>query len=162
MVNDLMILCNEIEGIDFDDEFEVIVEQLCIISYICLLVYCDDVNQIEGVVYMCQIVCLLIQGCLIKENFCQVCMELYFVLESMLLLIQLVNFQKEKCCIGVVVDEYGEVIGIVMLEDIFEEIVGDFNDFDSFDNLDIQVQEDGSFVIDGSVNLCELNKLFGW
>ena len=82
-------------------------------------------------------------------------MEPYFVPESTPLSTQLVNFQKEKRRIGVVVDEYGEVIGIVTLEDILEEIVGDFNDLDSLDNPDIQAQEDGSFVIDGSANLRE-------
>ncbi|MCB2795361.1 CBS domain-containing protein, partial [Listeria monocytogenes] len=69
--------------------------------------------------------------------------------ESTPLSTQLVNFQKEKRRIGVVVDEYGEVIGIGTLEDILEEIGGDFNDLDSLDNPDIQAQEDGSFVIDG-------------
>ncbi|HBO0010435.1 HlyC/CorC family transporter [Pseudomonas aeruginosa] len=161
-VNDLMIPRNEIEGIDLDDELEVIVEQLRTTSHTRLPVYRDDVNQIEGVVHMRQIARLLTQGRLTKENLRQACMEPYFVPESTPLSTQLVNFQKEKRRIGVVVDEYGEVIGIVTLEDILEEIVGDFNDLDSLDNPDIQAQEDGSFVIDGSANLRELNKSLGW
>lgn len=157
-----MIPRNEIEGIDLDDELEVIVEQLRTTSHTRLPVYRDDVNQIEGVVHMRQIARLLTQGRLTKENLRQACMEPYFVPESTPLSTQLVNFQKEKRRIGVVVDEYGEVIGIVTLEDILEEIVGDFNDLDSLDNPDIQAQEDGSFVIDGSANLRELNKSLGW
>ncbi|MBH9341772.1 HlyC/CorC family transporter [Pseudomonas aeruginosa] len=161
-VNDLMIPRNEVEGIDLDDPLEDIVEQLRTTSHTRLPVYRDDVNQIEGIVHMRQIARLLTQGRLTKDNLRQAGGEPYFGPESTPLATQLVNFQKEKRRIGVVVDEYGEVIGIVTLEDILEEIVGDFNDLDSLDNPDIQAQEDGSFVIDGSANLRELNKSLGW
>jgi Mg2+/Co2+ transporter CorB len=75
---------------------------------------------------------------------------------------QLVNFQKEKRRLGLVVDEYGDVQGIVTLEDLLDEIIGDFSHAEGAGNPDILPQEDGSQIIDGAANIREINKALGW
>ncbi|MCY1446073.1 hypothetical protein D9M71_626190 [compost metagenome] len=82
--------------------------------------------------------------------------------ESTPLQLQLLNFHKQQRRLGVVVDEYGEVLGIVTLEDILEEIVGEFEDEHSLDNPHIHPQADGRFVIEGNVSIRELNRNLGW
>ncbi|MCY1436335.1 hypothetical protein D9M71_524550 [compost metagenome] len=157
-----MIPRNEIQGIDLDDELETIIGQLRNTSHTRLPVFRNDINQIEGVVHMRQIARLLTHNQLTKEGLRAACLEPYFVPESTPLSTQLINFQKHKRRIGIVVDEYGEVIGVITLEDILEEIVGDFSNQDALRNPDIHPQEDGSYVIDGSANLRDLNRSLGW
>ncbi|MBO3274889.1 HlyC/CorC family transporter [Pseudomonas schmalbachii] len=161
-VNDLMIPRNEIQGIDLDDELETIIGQLRNTSHTRLPVFRNDINQVEGVVHMRQIARLLTHNQLTKEGLREACLEPYFVPESTPLSTQLINFQKHKRRMGIVVDEYGEVIGVITLEDILEEIVGDFSNQDALRNPDIHPQEDGSYVIDGSANLRDLNRSLGW
>ena len=120
------------------------------------------INQIEGVVHMRQIARLLSHNQLTKESLLAACNEPYFIPENTPLATQLINFQKHKRRIGIVVDEYGDVIGIVTLEDILEEIVGDFNNQDSLRSPDIHPQEDGTQVIDGAAYIREVNKALGW
>ncbi|HAO02602.1 MAG TPA: magnesium/cobalt efflux protein, partial [Halomonas sp.] len=81
--------------------------------------------------------------------------------ESTPLHTQLLNFQKQKRRIGIVVDEYGDVEGLVTLEDILEEIVGEFTTDVSEDD-EIHQQDDGSHVIEGTANIREINKMLGW
>ena len=88
--------------------------------------------------------------------------EPYFIPESTPLQTQLLNFQKEKRRIGMVVDEYGDVQGLVTLEDILEEIVGEFTTDTLHHQDDIQLQQDGSWLIDASANIREINKQLGW
>ena len=75
---------------------------------------------------------------------------------------QLLKFQREKRRVALVVDEYGEVEGLVALEDILEEIVGEFSTNYSATISDIHPQEDGSFLVDGSVNIREVNRSMHW
>lgn len=82
--------------------------------------------------------------------------------ESTPLQLQLLNFHKQQRRLGVVVDEYGEVQGIVTLEDILEEIVGEFEDEQSLDNPHVHPQPDGTFVIEGTASLREINRTLGW
>ncbi len=82
--------------------------------------------------------------------------------ESTPLQMQLLNFHKQQRRLGVVVDEYGEVLGIVTLEDILEEIVGEFEDEHTLDNPHVHPQPDGTFVIDGTASLREINRTLGW
>ncbi|MGP0172532.1 HlyC/CorC family transporter [Pseudomonas sp. NCHU5208] len=161
-VDDIMIPRNEVVGIDLEDDLESIIEQLRTTHHTRLPVYRSDINQIEGVVHMRQIARLLSHDQLSKESLLAACNEPYFIPENTPLATQLINFQKEKRRIGIVVDEYGEVIGIVTLEDILEEIVGDFSNQDSLRSPDIHPQDDGTQVIDGAAYIREVNKALGW
>ena len=161
-VDDIMIPRNEVAGIDLDDDLEVIVGQLRSTPHTRLPVFRGDINQIEGVVHMRQIARLLSHNQLTKDALLAACNEPYFIPENTPLATQLINFQKQKRRIGIVVDEYGDVIGIVTLEDILEEIVGDFSNQDSLRSPDIHPQEDGTLVIDGAAYIREVNKTLGW
>jgi Mg2+/Co2+ transporter CorB len=161
-VNDIMIPRNEVTGIDLDDSLEEIITQLRTTSHTRLPVFRNDINQIEGVVHMRHIARLLTHNELTKEALLGACHEPYFTPESTPLSTQLINFQKQKRRIGIVVDEYGEALGIVTLEDILEEIVGDFKKQDLQDSPDIHPQADGTQIIDGTANIREINKTLGW
>ncbi|GBL54147.1 Mg2+ and Co2+ transporter CorB, contains DUF21, CBS pair, and CorC-HlyC domains [Pseudomonas citronellolis] len=161
-VNDLMVPRNEVQGIDLDDDVESIISQLRNTTHTRLPVFRNDINQVEGIVHMRQIARLLTHNQLTKDSLRAACLEPYFIPESTPLATQLINFQKQKRRIGIVVDEYGEVIGIITLEDILEEIVGEFSNADALRNPDIHPQADGTYVIDGSANIRELNRALGW
>ncbi|MCQ4313168.1 HlyC/CorC family transporter [Pseudomonas stutzeri] len=161
-VDDIMIPRNEVTGIDLEDDLETIVTQLRTTPHTRLPVFRKDINQIEGIVHMRQIARLLSHDQLTRENLLEACNEPYFVPESTPLSTQLLNFQKQKRRIGIVVDEYGDVLGIVTLEDILEEIVGEFSNQDALRSPDIHPQEDGTQVIDGAAYLREVNRALGW
>lgn len=161
-VNDIMIPRNEVTGINLDDDLDSITNLLTNTTHTRLPVFRNDINQIEGVVHMRQIARLLTHNELSKEALLAACNEPYFVPESTPLSTQLINFQKEKRRIGIVVDEYGDVIGVVTLEDLLEEIVGDFSNQDSLRSPDIHPQEDGTQVIDGAAYIREINKALDW
>ena len=161
-VNDIMIPRNEVTGINLEDDIEAIIGQLRTTPHTRLPVFRQDINQVEGIVHMRQIARLLSHNQLTKDALLAACNEPYFVPESTPLSTQLINFQKQKRRIGIVVDEYGDVIGIVTLEDILEEIVGDFSNQDALRSPDIHPQEDGTQVIDGAAYIREVNKALGW
>jgi len=161
-VNDIMIPRNEVYGIDLDDPLEHIIEQLRTTSHTRLPVFRGDINQIEGVVHMRQIARLLSQNQLTKDALLAASSQPYFVPESTPLSTQLINFQKQKRRIGIVVDEYGEVIGVATLEDILEEIVGEFTAQSPAQQSEIEPQDDGSFIIEGTINLRDLNRQLDW
>ncbi|MFD3299946.1 HlyC/CorC family transporter [Aquipseudomonas alcaligenes] len=161
-VNDIMIPRNEIIGIDLEQPIERIVELLQNTRHTRLPVYRQDINQIEGMVHMRQLARRLAHDQMTHELLLQVCQPAYFVPENTPLATQLLNFQKEKRRLGLVVDEYGDIQGLITLEDVLEEIVGDLSGQDQQQHADIQPQDDGSQIIDGSASIRELNKLLGW
>ena len=161
-VDDIMIPRNEVTGINLEDDLDSIINQLTNTTHTRLPVFRTDINQIEGIVHMRQIARLLTHNQLSKEALLAACNEPYFVPEGTPLSTQLINFQKQKRRIGIVVDEYGDVIGIVTLEDILEEIVGDFSNQDTLRSPDIHPQEDGTQVIDGAAYIREINKALEW
>lgn len=161
-VNDIMIPRNEVTGINLDDDLEAIITQLTTTTHTRLPLFRQDINQVEGIVHMRQIARLLSHNQLTKDALLAACSEPYFVPESTPLSTQLINFQKHKRRIGIVVDEYGDVIGVVTLEDILEEIVGDFSNQDTLRSPDIHPQEDGTQVIDGAAYIREVNKALDW
>ncbi|MCW3149977.1 HlyC/CorC family transporter [Stutzerimonas stutzeri] len=161
-VDDIMIPRNEVTGIDLEDDLETIIGQLRTTSHTRLPVFRKDINQIEGIVHMRHIARLLSHDQLTRENLLEACTPPYFVPENTPLSTQLLNFQKQKRRIGIVVDEYGDVLGIVTLEDILEEIVGEFSNQDTLRSPDIHPQDDGTLVIDGAAYLREVNRALGW
>ncbi len=160
-VNDIMVPRNEAMGIDLEDPLSTILNQLRTCHHTRLPVYQGDINNITGIVHMRSIARLLSRGTLTKESLILACKEPYFIPESTPLHTQLFNFQKNKRRIAFVVDEYGDVIGLVTLEDILEEIVGEFTT-DLMPSQDVHPQDDGTFVIDGSAALRDVNRQLQW
>jgi Mg2+/Co2+ transporter CorB len=161
-VNDILIPRSEVEGLNLDDSIEDLIEQLRQTKRTRLPVFHNDINQVEAILNTRHVQHLLTDASLTKEALLAVCTEPYFVPESTPLQLQLLNFHKQQRRLGVVVDEYGEVLGIVTLEDILEEIVSEFEDEQNIDNPLIDPLPDGRFVVDGAVSVRELNKALGW
>ena len=161
-VNDILVPRSDVDGINLDDPIEEIIEQLRKNRRTRLPVFHSDINQVEAVLNTRQIRHLLDNGSLTREALLAASYEPYFVPESTPLQLQLLNFHKQQRRLGMVVDEYGEVLGIVTLEDILEEIVGEFESEHSIDNPHIHPQADGRMVIDGAASIRELNKCLGW
>ncbi|MGH8380311.1 transporter associated domain-containing protein [Pseudomonas sp.] len=161
-VNDILVPRNDVDGINLDDSIEAIIEQLIISRHTRLPVYHSDINQVEAILNTKLISHLLPKAELTRETLQAACYDPYFVPESTPLQLQLLNFHKQQRRLGVVVDEYGEVLGIVTLEDILEEIVGEFEDENSQVNPHIHPQADGRFIIEGTVSIRELNRSLGW
>jgi len=162
-VNDIMIPRGEVIGIDLDNPIEEILSLMASSEHTRLPVYRDNINNIVGIMHLRRAVRLLkLREAVTVEDVEAQTREPYFVPEATPLNTQLVNFQKEKRRIALVVDEYGEVQGIVTLEDILEEIVGEFTT-DFAGNIDeISSLSDGSYRIDGMTVLRDINRALNW
>jgi len=161
-VNDILVPRSDVDGINLDDSLDEIIEQLRNNKRTRLPVFHSDINQVEAVLNTRQIRHLLPDGTLTLDALLAASHEPYFVPESTPLQLQLLNFHKQQRRLGMVVDEYGEVLGIVTLEDILEEIVGEFESQHSLDNPHIHPQADGRLMIEGAASIRELNKSLGW
>jgi len=161
-VNDIIVPRNEIVGVDLDDDIETILRQLRTSQHTRLPIYKGDINNIQGVLHLRNVSRLLMQDDVNKAMLMQLSREPYFIPESTPLNTQLINFQKARRRFGIVVDEYGDVLGIATLEDILEEIVGDFTTDYSETSPDIIPQDDGTFIIDGSAAVRTINKNLNW
>jgi Mg2+/Co2+ transporter CorB len=162
-VEDIMIPRNEIVGIDLDDSDEEILEQLRSYEATRIPVYQEDINNIVGILHQRNISRALDEnGNFNREQFSNLMSDAYFTHETTPLNTQLFNFQKQKRRMAVVVDEYGVVQGLVTLEDILEEIVGKFTSNLTEETKDIHKMADGTFIIDGTATIREINKNLGW
>lgn len=161
-VNDIMITRNDVVGIDIDDDMDDILHTLSNSSHTRLPVYNRDLNNVVGILHIRNAARLMVMDEPNKAELLQQTREPYFVPESTPLTTQLVNFQKQKRRIALVVDEYGDVKGIVTLEDILEEIVGNFTTNLSEETTDIHPQGDGSYYIDGGASIRDINRTLGW
>ena len=161
-VDDIMIPKHEVIGIDLDEYTDDIIKALQSTQHTRLPVFKSDLNSPVGVLHLRKISRLLMDDDLNKAKIMQQAVEPYFVPEGTPLHVQLVNFQKVKRRMGFVVDEYGDVQGIVTLEDILEEIVGEFTTDFAASSQDIHPQEDGSYIIDGMATIRDINKALKW
>ncbi len=161
-VNDIMIPRNEVIGIDMDNELDVIIDQLSNTAHTRMPVYRGELNKVVGILHMRNLAQVFRQDSVTKAAILQVIHEPYFVPESTPLQTQLLNFQQESRRIALVVDEYGDIQGVVTLEDILEEIVGEMSLNGKEDNQDIYPQTDGSYFIDGTANIRDVNKSLNW
>ncbi|MBU2963854.1 HlyC/CorC family transporter [Amphritea sp. 2_MG-2023] len=161
-VTDIMIPRNEVGGIDMDNDLEEIIDQLSKTPHTRMPVYRGELNKVVGILHMRNLAQVFRQKSVTKAAILQVIHEPYFVPESTPLQTQLLNFQQENRRIALVVDEYGDIQGIVTLEDILEEIVGEMSLNGKDDNQDIYPQSDGSYFIDGTANIRDVNKSLNW
>ncbi len=163
-VNDIMIPRNEVIGIDIEDDLDDIIQQIRSSQHTRLPVYKGDINNVLGILHLRNMTRVLTTGDEpSKAALLQACRDPYFIPESTPLNTQLLHFQREKRRIGMVVDEYGDVLGLATMEDILEEIVGEFTtNFSATSSSDITPQEDGSVLIDGSTTVRALNKALDW
>jgi len=161
-VNDIMVPRHEIAGIDLDDDLESILAQIRASQHTRVPVYKGDINNIIGILHLRNAARFLSKHEVTKAAIVQEAREPYFIPESTPLHTQLFNFQQQKRRIGIVVDEYGDVEGLVTLEDILEEIVGEFTTDVAGMHKEIHLQDDGSYIIEGTANIREINKMLGW
>jgi len=162
-VDDIMIPRNEIIAIDINDDWEVLLRQLRNVSHTKVLLYRDTIDDAVGFVHTRDALRLLLKEQFNKTNLLRAVKELYFIPEATPLNVQLLKFQRKKERIGLIVDEYGDIQGLVTLEDILEEIVGDFTTTMSpSPSEEIVAQEDGSYIIDGTANVRDINKEMSW
>ncbi len=161
-VDDIMVPRNELAGIDLDDDWGDIVKQLSNSQHTRLPVYRGDINNIIGILHMRNALDLFNQPDASKEGLTQRMQKTYFVPEGTPLNTQLLQFQGEKRRLGLVVDEYGDVKGLVTLEDILEEIVGEFTSDPATHIKEVHRQKDGTYLVDGSANIRELNRVMHW
>lgn len=161
-VEDIMVPRNEIVGIDLNEPIDVITEQLASTQHTRLPLYREDIDNMVGILHVRKVLRLFQQEELTKETLEKNARDLYFVPEGTPLNTQLLNFQRHKRRIGLVVNEYGDIQGLVTLEDILEEIVGDFTTSPDTLNPDIHPQEDSTFLVDASITVRELNRIMQW
>ena len=161
-VNDIMIPRGEIEAIDIDSEINEIVEVASNSQYTLLPIYKESINNIIGILHLRRLARFMGSNEFTKSDLMQLTREPYYIPEATSLDKQLIRFQAEKQRIALVVDEYGELQGLVTLEDILEEIVGEFTSDFSANIPEILPQDDDSFVIDGGALLRDINRALDW
>jgi len=162
-VEDIMISRSDIYAINVNDDFKLINKQVIQSPHTRVLVYRDNIDDAVGFIHLRDALRLQSKEQFSKSSLLRAVKELYFIPEGTPLNVQLTNFQQNKERIGLVVDEYGDIQGLVTLADILEEIVGDFTtSILSTPSEDITVQQDGSFLIDATINIRDLNKEMKW
>jgi len=161
-VEDIMIPRHEIYGIDLNADWHEILDILTHSQHTRLPVYHDDINQIKGFIHMRNVLHISAQEQFDIDKLIELIREPYFIPEATPLNTQLLNFQRQERRIGLVVDEYGDIQGMVTLEDILEEIVGEFTTDPATSTKDVHPQKDGSYLVDGSANIRELNRIMKW
>ena len=164
-VEDIMVPRTEIVGIDVEDDWDRVMEQLRQSQHTRLPVYRGEIDHIIGVLNMKQVVHELARGRLDRDTLVQAAgaREAYFCPSGTTLNTQLLNFQRDKRRMAFVVDEYGDIQGLVTLEDILEEIVGEFTtDPATMMHKDVHVEADGSFVVNASTSIRALNRSMRW
>ncbi|MES2624401.1 MAG: HlyC/CorC family transporter [Pseudomonadota bacterium] len=161
-VNDIMVPRNEVVGIDLEMDIDEIMAAILNSQHTRLPVYRNDLNNVVGILHMRGAVRFIRMQEVNKAELVQLTREAYFVPESTPLTTQLINFQKQKMRIALVVDEYGDVKGIITIEDILEEIVGNFTTNMADETADIHPQTDGTFLIDGSASIRNINRKLDW
>ncbi|WP_427983546.1 HlyC/CorC family transporter [Agarivorans sp.] len=162
-VDDIMIPRNEIAAIDINDDWETILRQLTQSTHTKILLYRDNIDDSVGFVHSRDALRLLSREQFDKTSMLRAAKEIYFIPEGTPLNVQLLKFQRRKERIGLIVDEYGDIQGLVTLEDILEEIVGDFTtSMAPAPSEEIHPQIDGSYLIEGAVNIRDLNKEMSW
>ncbi len=168
-VDEIMVPRGEIIGLDLSDEVEELINQLRSTQHTRLPIFKEEIEALHGVLHSRTALKLLDDHELLlneqefKNRLIELCEEPYYVPHSAPLHTQLFNFQKERERLAMVVDEYGEIEGLVTIDDILEEIVGEFTtDHIQETSPDVHPQDDKTFIIDGSATVRDLNRILEW
>ena len=161
-VEEIMIQRNEIDGIDLQDPDEEIERQLQNSPYTLVPVFDGGIDNIVGFLHMRKLVHARAKGELSKKMIREICDPPYYIPEGTPLNVQLINFQRSRRRVALVVDEYGDLLGLLTLVDLLEEIVGEFTTDPSDSEQEIQPQPDGSYLIAGSANIRDLVRRKHW
>jgi Mg2+/Co2+ transporter CorB len=161
-VEDIMVPRNEILGIDLSEPWATIQDTLVDSEHTRLPLYDGSIDQLKGVIHLRRVVKLAADNQLDAESLLALAREPYFIPEGTPLNQQLLNFQNQKRRIGFVVDEYGDIQGLVTLEDILEEVVGEFTSDPATRLKNVYANDDGSYRVAGNVTLRSLNRNLGW
>jgi Mg2+/Co2+ transporter CorB len=161
-VEDIMIPRNEVEGIDLQDPEEEITATIRRAGYTRLPLFDGGLDNVVGLIHDRGALNALLEGGPIKEQLRAIARPPYFVPEGTRLYQQLINFQRNKRRVGMVVDEYGDFLGLITIADLIEEVVGEFTTDPDDSFPDIHRAEDGSLLIDCSISVRELNRALRW
>jgi len=152
---------NEITGIDIENDWNTISRTLSESQHTRLPLYRESIDHVIGILHMRDVLPLLYRDELDHKGLEKVARDLLFIPENTSLNRQLLNFQREKRRTGFVVDEYGDIQGLVTVADILEEIVGEFTSDPAANFEDIVPQDNGTWLVDGSINIRSLNAALG-
>jgi Mg2+/Co2+ transporter CorB len=161
-VEDIMIPRNEVEGIDLDDDDATIAHAIRNASYTRLPLFDGGIDNVIGVFHTRNALHALLDGGLDREHLREIAQAPYFVPEGTPLYQQLLNFQRRKQRTALVVDEYGEFMGLITLADLLEEIVGEFTTDPADSISEIHRADDGSLLIDCGIGVRDLNRALRW
>lgn len=160
-IEDIMIAKNDIVGIDISNDWNEIIRQLTQCNHTRIPIYRGTIDDVVGMLHVRQAMLLLVNQTMNRENFMHVLEEPYFIPETTPLNVQLANFQKLKRRIGLVVDEYGDLQGLATLEDILEEVIGEFTT-DFAGDKSVVKSKDGSYLVEATITVRELNRSMNW
>ncbi len=162
-VEDIMVPRAEIVGVDLEQEWMDIVEQLTTCRHTRIPCYYGNIDEIAGILHLRNLSRLLRQSRdFTLDDVVALLTPPHFVPLKANLYSQLINFQLARQRMGVVVDEYGDIQGMVTLDDLLGQVVGEFTTMPQFDAREVYPQADGSYVVEGTANVRELNRAFGW
>lgn len=157
-VNDIMVPRSEIIGIDLEENWNDTLKQITNLSYTRIPIYSDNIDNLIGLAQLRKILPLLMNDEFNPESLKAITRQSYFIPEGTPLTTQLINFRKNKRRMGFVVDEYGDIQGLVTIEDILEEIVGEFTTDPTAMHQDFYQDNDGCYLVDGSTHIRVLNR----
>ncbi|MDC3386331.1 CNNM domain-containing protein [Gammaproteobacteria bacterium] len=158
-VEDIMIPRSDIYGIDIGDDIATVVNNFKSTPYTRIPVYEDNIENLLGLIHIKNIAPMLASNSIDETEIKKLIKKPYYIVSGTSLYRQLLNFQKEKRRIGFIVDEYGDIQGLVTLEDILEEIVGDFTSDPADSEEIIPTDNENIFIIDGGAHIREINQI---
>lgn len=161
-VEDIMVPRNEIVGVDLSESEDRIREQVVSSQHTRLPLYNGSIDDLRGIIHLRNALKLANASQLSGDNLLRLAREPYFIPEGTPLNQQLLNFQNQKRRIGFVVDEYGDIQGLVTLADILEEIVGEFTSDPATRIKNVYMDADGSYLVNGTVTIRSLNRTLNW
>jgi Mg2+/Co2+ transporter CorB len=163
-VEDIMVPRTEIAGLDVTDDWDDLLAQLRDSRHTRIPVYEGNLDRLMGILHMKKVARLLARGELSREQLVGLARtrEPYYVPEGTSLNAQLLHFQRQRRRMAFVVDEYGDVLGLVTLEDLLEEIVGEFTSDTSTLHRDVHKEPGGSFVVNAAASVRTLNRKMAW